>query len=93
MDSEPEETVDIVGNVCESGDILAKDRTLPKIEAGDVIAFLDTGAYGIIMSSQYNSRPVAAEVLVANGKYDLIRERETLDDLIDKQRVPDRLKR
>lgn len=93
MDSEPEETVDIVGNVCESGDILAKDRTLPKIEAGDVIAFLDTGAYGIIMSSQYNSRPVAAEVLVANGKYDLIRERETIDDLLDKQSVPGRLKK
>ena len=93
MDLKPEETVDIVGNVCESGDILAKDLTLPKIEAGDVIAFLDTGAYGIIMASQYNSRPVAAEVLVSNGKHDLIRKRETFDDLIDKQHVPDRLKR
>jgi diaminopimelate decarboxylase len=93
MDLEPEETVDIAGNVCESGDILAKDRTLPKIEEGDVIAFLDAGAYGIIMASQYNSRPIAAEVLVSNGKHDLIRERETFNDLLDKQRVPDRLKR
>jgi diaminopimelate decarboxylase len=93
MDLEPVETVDIVGNLCESGDILAKDRTLPKIEAGDIIAILDTGAYGIIMASQYNSRPRAAEVLVANGKYDLIRERETIDDLLLKQSVPDRLKK
>ncbi len=92
-DTKPEETVDIVGNVCESGDILAKDRTLPKIETGDVIAFLDAGAYGMIMASQYNSRPIPAEVLVANGEHDLIRERETFDDLLDKQRVPNRLKR
>lgn len=93
MDLEPEETVDIVGNVCESGDILAKDRTLPKVEAGDIIAILDTGAYGIIMSSQYNSRPRPAEVLVSNGEYELIREREAIDDLLDKQSVPDRLKK
>jgi diaminopimelate decarboxylase len=93
MDLEPVETVDIVGNVCESGDVLAKDRTLPKIEAGDIIAFLDTGAYGIIMASQYNSRPRVAEILVADGKYDLIRERETVDDLLDKQSVPERLKK
>ncbi len=92
MDLKPEETVDVAGNVCESGDILAKDRTLPKIEAGDVMAFLDAGAYGIIMASQYNSRPMPAEVLVANGKYDIIREQETFDDLLDKQHVPDRLK-
>lgn len=93
MDMELEETVDIVGNVCESGDVLAKARNLPKIEAGDIIAFLDAGAYGIIMASRYNSRPIAAEVLVSNGKYDLIRERETIDDLLDKQSVPDRLKK
>jgi diaminopimelate decarboxylase len=92
MDLEPVETVDIVGNVCESGDILAKERNLPKIEAGDIIAFLDSGAYGIIMASRYNSRPVAAEVLVSNGEYDLIRERETIDDLLDKHHVPDRLR-
>jgi diaminopimelate decarboxylase len=93
MDLKAEDTVDIVGNVCESGDILAKDRLLPKIEAGDIIAFLDAGAYGIIMASRYNSRPIAAEVLVSNGEYDLIRERETIDDLLQKQIVPERLKR
>jgi diaminopimelate decarboxylase len=93
MDLEPEEKVDIVGNVCESGDVLARDRTLPKIEAGDIIAIMDTGAYGMIMASQYNSRPRPAEVLASNGKYDLIRERETIPDLLDKQSVPDRLKK
>ncbi len=93
MDMKKEETVDIVGNVCESGDVLARDRHLPKIEAGDVIAIMDTGAYGMIMASQYNSRPRPAEVLVSNGKYDLIRERETIDDILDKQSVPDRLKK
>lgn len=92
MGQKAEETVDIAGNVCESGDILARERALPKIEAGDVIAFLDTGAYGMAMSSQYNSRPIAAEILVSGGKHDLIRERETFEDLIDKQTVPERLK-
>lgn len=87
-----EERVDIAGNVCESGDILARDRVLPRIEEGDLIAFLDTGAYGIIMASRYNSRPLPAEVLVNRGEYELIRERETFDDLIRGQHVPWRLK-
>jgi diaminopimelate decarboxylase len=91
MNLKPEEKVDIAGNVCEAGDILARDRWLPKIESGDLIAFLDTGAYSIIMASQYNSRPRPAEVLVRDGEYELIRERESFDDLIAKQRVPRRL--
>ncbi|MFH1773498.1 MAG: diaminopimelate decarboxylase, partial [Methanobacteriota archaeon] len=78
---------------CESGDILARDRKLPKIEKDDTIAFLDTGAYGIVMSSQYNSRPRCAEVLVSNESYELIRERETFEDLLAKQKVPRRLKK
>jgi diaminopimelate decarboxylase len=82
-----EETYDVVGPVCESGDVLAKDRWLPKIEEGDLLAVLNTGAYGYSMSSQYNARPRAAEVLVKNGKYALIRERETLDDLMSGQRI------
>ncbi len=92
MNQAPEEKVDIAGNVCESGDILAKDRMLPKIEKDDILAFMDTGAYGFIMASQYNSRPRPPEVLVKDGQYDLIRERETFDDLLRKQRVPERLK-
>ncbi len=88
MNQKPEEVVTIAGNVCESGDILAHDRALPRIESGDVLAFLDAGAYGFIMSSQYNSRPRCAEVLVSNGKYELIREREDFKDLLARQKVP-----
>lgn len=87
-----EERVDIAGNVCESGDILARDRLLPRIDEGDIIALMDVGAYGIIMASQYNSRPRPAEVLVNSGSYELIREREGIEDLISKQRVPRRLR-
>ena len=82
-----EETYDVVGPVCESGDVLAKDRRLPKIQEGDLLAVLNAGAYGYSMSSQYNARPRAAEVLVKNGNYALIRERETLDDLMSRQRM------
>jgi diaminopimelate decarboxylase len=87
-----DECVDIAGNVCESGDILARGRPLPGIDEGDIIALMDVGAYGIIMASQYNSRPRPAEVLVNRGSYELIRERETYEDLISKQRVPRRLR-
>jgi diaminopimelate decarboxylase len=87
MDSPDEETYDVVGPVCESGDVLARDRRLPKIQEGDLLAVLNAGAYGYAMSSQYNARPRAAEVLVKNGKYTLIREREQLDDLMYGQRM------
>lgn len=87
-----EERVDIAGNVCESGDILARDRLVPRIGEGDIIALMDVGAYGIIMASQYNSRPRPAEVLVRDGSYELIRERETIEDVLRKQRVPRRLR-
>lgn len=79
----------IVGPICESGDILAKDRRLPKIERGDLIAILDVGAYGFSMSSQYNGRPRCAEVLVESNKVAVIRERETFGDLIAKQKIPE----
>jgi diaminopimelate decarboxylase len=87
LDAAEEETYDVVGPVCESGDILAKDRLLPKIQEGDLLAVLNAGAYGYAMSSQYNGRPRAAEVLVKNGMCAPIRERETLDDLISGQRM------
>jgi diaminopimelate decarboxylase len=86
LDSPDEETYDVVGPVCESGDVLARDRRLPKIQEGDLLAVLNAGAYGYAMSSQYNARPRAAEVLVKNGRCALIRERETLDDLMAGQR-------
>jgi diaminopimelate decarboxylase len=82
-----EETYDVVGPVCESGDVLARGRRLPKIQEGDLLAVLNAGAYGYSMSSQYNARPRAAEVLVKNGNFALIRERETLDNLMSGQRI------
>ena len=82
------ETYDIAGNVCESGDILARDRKLPKVMKGDTIAVMDAGAYGMSMASTYNSRPMPAEVLVRGGKTDLIRERWTQEDLYLRQSIP-----
>jgi diaminopimelate decarboxylase len=73
---------DVVGPVCESSDFLAKDRPLPPVAAGDLLAVFSTGAYGMTMASQYNSRPRAAEVLVSGGAARLIRRRETYDDLV-----------
>jgi len=82
------ETYDIAGPLCESGDLLARDRQLPQISEGDLLAILNVGAYGFSMSSQYNSRPRCAEVLVKNGKYAPIRERETFKALLSGQKYP-----
>jgi len=81
------ESYDVVGPICESGDVLAKDRQLPKVEEGDLLAILNAGAYGFSMSSQYNSRPRAAEVMIRQGKDVLVRKREELSDLMTNQRV------
>ncbi|MCH7813782.1 MAG: diaminopimelate decarboxylase [Planctomycetes bacterium] len=74
--------VDVVGGVCENGDFLAKDRWLPQVHRGHLLAIFSAGAYGFSMSSQYNSRPRAAEVLVEGDTSRLIRRRETYDDLV-----------
>jgi diaminopimelate decarboxylase len=87
LDTPEEETCDVVGPICESGDVLARDRRLPRIQEGDLLAVLNAGAYCYSMSSQYNARPRAAEVLVKNGKCALIRTRETLNDLMSGQRM------
>jgi diaminopimelate decarboxylase len=76
------EVVDVVGPVCESGDFLAQDRLLPPTQRGDLIAVFTAGAYGFSMSSNYNNRPRAAEVLVDGASYRLIRRRETYEDLV-----------
>ena len=89
--AEPTQTLDIAGDVCESGDLFARDRPMPDIEEGDLLAILNAGAYSFSMSSQYNSRPRPAEVLVKNGETDVIRERETFADVLAKQNVPVRL--
>jgi diaminopimelate decarboxylase len=73
---------DVVGPVCESGDFLAKDRSLPAMQRGDLLATCSAGAYGMAMASNYNSRPRAAEVLVDGTNHRLIRRRETFEDLI-----------
>jgi diaminopimelate decarboxylase len=73
--------VDVVGGVCESSDFLCKDRVLPPLERGDLVAVFSAGAYGFVMSSQYNSRPRAVEVLVDGEAYHVIRRRETYEDL------------
>ena len=80
---------DVVGPICESGDFLAKDRKLPNVEQGDLLAVMSAGAYGFSMSSNYNSRPRVAEVLVAGDKFYLIRQREDYDDLIRGEIIPD----
>ncbi len=79
--------VDIVGPVCESGDFLAKDRWLPSMSRSDLVVVFSAGAYGMVMSSQYNSRPRAAEVLVDGEQVTLIRRRETYDDLVTTERL------
>ena len=80
------EEVTVVGNICESGDTLAIDRTLPEIFEGDLLGVLDAGAYGHTMSSNYNNRLRPAEVLIReNGEVVLIRERDTLEDIVRRQ--------
>ena len=82
------ETVDVVGPVCESGDFLAKDRTMPEMNAGDLMAVMSAGAYGFVMSSNYNSRPRVPEVLVHEGQIHVIRARESYDDLVHGEQIP-----
>ena len=76
---------DVVGPVCESGDFLAKDRALPPLDRGDLLAIFSAGAYGMVMASNYNTRPRAAEVLVALGQSRLVRRRETYEDLVSQE--------
>ena len=71
-----------MGPVCESGDFLAKDRSLPEVKPGDLLAVMSAGAYGFVMASNYNSRPRVPEVLVKDGEMHVIRTRETYDDLV-----------
>lgn len=84
----PKQMVDIVGPVCESGDFLAKDRSLPNIQPDDLLAVMSAGAYGFVMASNYNSRPRVPEVLVKGGEFHVIRDRETYDDLVKGEMIP-----
>lgn len=80
--SEKTETADVVGPVCETGDFFARDRELPTVEEGNLLAILDVGAYGMVLSSNYNTRPRPAEVLVAGKSVKVIRRRENISDLL-----------
>jgi diaminopimelate decarboxylase len=86
-DAPAQTKVDVVGPVCESGDFLGLDRELPDLAIGDLIAVRSAGAYGFCMSSNYNSRPRAAEVLVDRGRFAVVRERESYDDLVRNERA------
>jgi diaminopimelate decarboxylase len=77
------EKVDVVGPICEGADFLAQDRELPPVKRGDLLAVFTAGAYGFTMSSNYNARGRAAEVLVDGGDFSIIRKRETYEDLIE----------
>ena len=77
---------DLVGPICETGDFLAKDRQL-SLSEGDYLAVMSAGAYGFTMSSNYNSRPRVAEVMVEGENHHLIRERETIHDLFNKEHI------
>ncbi|CAN5591684.1 diaminopimelate decarboxylase [soil metagenome] len=80
------DTVDVVGPVCESGDFFAEDRALPEMRAGELAALMSAGAYGFVMASNYNSRPLPAEVLVQGTRAILVRERQTYADLVRGER-------
>jgi diaminopimelate decarboxylase len=82
---------DVVGPVCETGDFFARDRELPPVKPDDLLVILDVGAYGMSLSSNYNSRPRAAEVLVEGRRARLIRRRETVEDLVAAERAASRL--
>jgi diaminopimelate decarboxylase len=82
MSKNKTEKMDIVGPVCESGDFFAQDREMPELRAGDLLAVMSAGAYGFVMASNYNSRPLPAEALVRGDGLALIRKRQTIDDLI-----------
>lgn len=80
--SGPMRTADVVGPLCETGDFLARERELPELMPGDLVAVMDVGAYGYVLASNYNNRPRPAEILVQGGAARLIRRRETFDDLM-----------
>ncbi|UCE84314.1 MAG: diaminopimelate decarboxylase [Deltaproteobacteria bacterium] len=80
---------DVVGPICETTDFLARDRNLPRVEQGELLAVMSAGAYGFVMSSNYTSRPRPPEILVQGDRFEVIRARETYDDLLRGERLPD----
>jgi len=89
MSKSKTEKIDVVGPVCESGDFFALDREMPELHEGDLLAIMSAGAYGFSMASNYNSRPLPAEVLVRGNKFALIRKRQRWDDLLREEVEPE----
>ncbi len=83
----PHVPTDLVGPICESGDVFAKDRELPPMKRGDLVAIFSTGAYGYVMSSTYNSHPRPAEVMVSEEEASVVTKRETFEDLVKNERI------
>jgi diaminopimelate decarboxylase len=81
--------LDVVGPVCETGDTFAEGRLMPPIQSGELLAFMSTGAYGFAMASTYNSRPLAAEVMVSGDRWQLVRPRQTYEDMFGMETLPD----
>jgi diaminopimelate decarboxylase len=81
------EVVDVVGPICETGDYLARNREIPLVKEGDYIAAMSAGAYGFTMASNYNTRPMPAEILVDGDAAHIVRERQTLDDVLKGEHV------
>jgi diaminopimelate decarboxylase len=81
--------IDVVGPVCETGDTFATDRPMPALVAGDLMAFMSTGAYGFAMASTYNSRPLAAEVMVWGDQWQVVRPRQTYEEMFGMETLPD----
>ena len=86
---DPVAPVDVVGPICESGDTFARQRALPLLQAGDLVAFRSAGAYGAVMASEYNSRPLVPEVLVSDDHFAVIRPRPSYDEMIARDTIPD----
>jgi diaminopimelate decarboxylase len=83
------EVYDVVGPVCETSDLFAAQRSLPRLKSGDLVAILTAGAYGAVMSSAYNARPPAPEVLVKGDRWSIVRPRPSYEALIEQERLPD----
>ena len=82
------QTYDVVGPVCETGDTFARARALPPLREGDLVAFRSAGAYGAVMASEYNTRPLVPEVLVQRDQFAVIRPRPSYEELIERDSIP-----
>jgi diaminopimelate decarboxylase len=82
------ETIDLVGPVCETGDTFAKGRTMPRLEPGEAAAFMTAGAYGAVMASTYNARPLVPEVLVSGDRFAIVRDRLSIEEQMGRERLP-----